>query len=95
MKSKNPRLGSSFDDYLKEQGRFSETQSIATKRVIAWQLQQAMAEQGLSKNKMAARMKTSRSQLDRILDANEDHVQLNTLIRAARAVGYELSIQLI
>lgn len=92
--SKNAHIGSSLDDLLREDGRLEETHSVAIKRVIAWQLQQAMESEGLSKNKMALKMKTSRSQLDRILDPESDRVQLDTLIRAAKACGRELRIEL-
>ncbi len=95
MSTKRGRIGSSFEDYLREQGTMEETTAIAVKRVLAWQLGQAMAQQQLSKNQMAKAMKTSRSQLDRILDPDNDSIQLSTLINAARVLGRELRIELV
>jgi predicted XRE-type DNA-binding protein len=95
MSKKKGRIGSSFEDYLKEQGTLEETTAIAVKRVLAWQLQQAMTKQQISKNQMAKAMKTSRSQLDRILDPDNDSIQLATLLHAARVLGRELRIELV
>jgi len=95
VSTKRGRIGSSFEDYLREQGTMEETTAIAVKRVLAWQLGQAMAQQQLSKNQMAKAMKTSRSQLDRILDPDNDSIQLSTLINAARVLGRELRIELV
>ena len=95
MSTKRGRIGSSFEDYLREQGTMEETTVIAVKRVLAWQLGQAMAQEHLSKNQMAKAMKTSRSQLDRILDPDNDSIQLSTLINAARVLGRELRIELV
>ena len=92
---KNPAIGSGFDDFLKEQGVYEQTGAAAVKHVLAWQLQQAMKKEQISKVKMARMMKTSRPQLDRILDPANDRVQLNTLMAAARAVGRELRIELV
>lgn len=64
----NKHRGSSFDDFLKEQGIYEEGRNASIKKVIAWQLEQATAKQDLSGSIMAAKMKTSRSQLDRLLD---------------------------
>jgi antitoxin HicB len=72
----------------------AETTAVAVKRVLAWQLAQAMAEQHISKNRMARAMQTSRSQLDRILDPENDRVQLDTIIKAARVLGREVHIEL-
>jgi antitoxin HicB len=91
----NPHLGSSFDDFLKEEGTYEETTLLSIKRVLAWQLEQAMKEQGLTKAEVAQRMKTSRAQLDRLLDPQNDKVQLNTLQRAAVAVGRKLHLELV
>ena len=95
MNTRKGHIGSSFEDYLKEQGTMEETKAIAVKRVLAWQLGQAMAEQQLSKNQMAKAMRTSRSQLDRILDPDNESIQLSTLINAARVLGRELRIELV
>jgi hypothetical protein len=66
--------GARLDDVLKEEGVFDKLQTVAIKEVIAWQIQQAMTEKGLSKNKMAQLMRTSRAQLDRLLDANSGNI---------------------
>lgn len=95
MSKNKGRIGSSFESYLQEQGTLEETTAIAVKRVLAWQLEQAMEEKQLSKNQMAKAMKTSRSQLDRILDPDNDRVQLATLTAAARVVGRQLRIELV
>ncbi len=88
-------VGSSFEDFLKEEGVFEETTATAVKRVLAWQLEQAMAEKQMSKNQMAKAMKTSRSQLDRILDPEIEQIQLDTVIKAARVLGREVRIELL
>ena len=90
----NKHVGSSFDDFLKEEGIHEEATAHAIKRVLAWQIEQAMSEQGISKSEMARRMKTSRAQLDRLLDPENDKVQLDTVQRAAAAVGRTLHLEL-
>lgn len=95
MTDEKGRIGSSFDDYLKEEGTYEETNSVAVKRVLAWQLEQAMKKQHLSKNQMAKQMQTSRTQLDRILDPENDRIQLDTVIKAAKVLGRGLRIELI
>lgn len=95
MGEERGRLGSSFENYLRQQGTFEETTAAAVKRVIAWQLKEAMATERLSKNAMAQKMNTSRSQLDRILDPDNDRIQLATLIGAAEALGRRLRIELV
>lgn len=87
-------IGSSFDDFLKEEGLHEEAQAVAIKRVIAWQIAEEMKKQSLSKAKMAERMKTSRSQLDRLLDPDNDQVKLETLCRAANTLGRKLRVEL-
>lgn len=89
------RIGSSFEDFLKEEGILEETNAIAVKRVLAWQLEQAMEKEQISKRAMAAAMKTSRSQLDRILDPENDRIQLDTLTAAARVLGLNLRLELV
>jgi predicted XRE-type DNA-binding protein len=95
VKNANGRIGSSFDDYLKDEGTYDETMATAVKRVLAWQLEQAMASQKMSKNQMAKAMQTSRSQLDRILDPDNDRVRLDTVIKAARVLGRQVRIELV
>lgn len=87
-------IGSSFEDFLKEEGTFEETTTQAVKRVLAWQVSEVMKEKGISKIEMAKRMHTSRSQLDRLLDPNNDKVLLETVQRAATAIGKRVSISL-
>jgi len=93
--SKKGRVGSSFEDFLKEEGVLEETNAIAVKRVLAWQLEQAMEKDQISKRAMAAAMKTSRSQLDRILDPDNDRIRLDTLTAAAHVLGLSLRIELV
>ena len=90
----NPHFGSSFDDWLKEQGIYEEVTTHAIKRVLAWQIEQAMKAQGISKAEMARRMHTSRTQLDRLLDPDNDKVQLDTVQKAAAAIGRTLKFEL-
>ncbi len=94
MKRKG-RIGSSFDDFLKKEGIYEEVTARAIKRVIARQLNALMEEEGLTKTELANRMKTSRAQLDRLLDPNNESVTLGTLTRAAQAVGRQLRMELV
>jgi antitoxin HicB len=87
-------LGSSIDDFMKEEGIFEETQATAIKEVVAWQLARAMKKKKISKNRMAALLKTSRTQVDRLLNARDD-ITLSSLQRAAAVVGRRVSIQLV
>ena len=87
-------MGSSIDDFLKEEGIFEEAQAQAIKEVVAWQLAEAMKKRNISKNKMAALLKTSRSQVDRLLDPKND-ITLSSLQRAAAMVGRRVSIELV
>ncbi|HTY61859.1 MAG TPA: helix-turn-helix transcriptional regulator [Acidobacteriota bacterium] len=89
---KNKHIGSSFDDFLKEEGIYEEATSHAIKRVIAWQLAEAMKANKISKSEMARRMKTSRTQVERFLDPENDSVQLNTIQKAAAIVGKRLIV---
>ncbi|HXE08236.1 MAG TPA: helix-turn-helix transcriptional regulator [Acidobacteriaceae bacterium] len=93
MKKKN--IGSSFDDWLREENIYEEVTAVAIKRVLARQISQKMAEQKLSKTDMARRMNTSRAALDRLLDPENDAVTLNTLAKAASAVGRQIQFQLV
>jgi len=94
MKKKG-RIGSSFDDFLKEEGIDAAVTARAIKRVIARQLHALMADQGLTKSELAKRMNTSRAQLDRVLDPENEAVTLGTLTRAAKAVGRQLRMELV
>ena len=87
-------MGSSIDDYLKEEGVFEEAQAQAVKEVVAWQLAEAMKSRKISKNKMATLLKTSRTQVDRLLDPKND-ITLGSLQRAAAIVGRRVTIELV
>jgi plasmid maintenance system antidote protein VapI len=87
-------MGSSLDDFLKEEGIFEEAQAQAVKEVVAWQLAEAMKKKKISKNKMAALLKTSRTQVDRILEPKND-ITLGSLQRAAAMVGLRVTIELV
>jgi len=92
MSKKN--MGSGIDAFLKEEGIFEEAQAQTVKEVVAWQLAEAMKKKKISKNKMAALLNTSRTQVDRILDAKND-ITLSSLQRAAAIVGRRVSIELV
>ena len=87
-------IGSDFSDFLAEDGILEEVQAATLKRVIAHQLQKDMKEKGLTKFEVAKRMKTSRSQLDRILDPAVKTIQLELIIRAAQCVGRRFTLTL-
>jgi DNA-binding Xre family transcriptional regulator len=93
--SNNCHLGSAFDDFLEQEGILNEVTEVALKRVLAWQIEQAMKERGLTKSKMAKSMQTSRAALDRLLDPEYESVTLRTLDKAARAVGKRIKIDLV
>jgi hypothetical protein len=84
-----------FDDFLASQGMLEDAEETALKRVLAWQIAEAMKEKGITKTMMATRMKTDRRQLDRLLDPENGSLTLNTLRRAASAVGRQLRIELV
>jgi DNA-binding Xre family transcriptional regulator len=88
------RIGSSFEDFLAGQGILGEVDSIAQKRVLAWQLEEAMRKQGVTKTEMAQRMTTSRAAVDRLLDPENASVTLATMTRAAAALGAGIQIGL-
>jgi antitoxin HicB len=87
-------MGSSIDDFLKNEGIFEETQAKAVKEVVAWQLTQAMKKKKISKSRMAALLRTSRTQVDRLLNAKDD-ITLSSLQRAAAMVGRRVLIELV
>ena len=88
----NKHAGSSFESFLDEQGELEEVDAVAIKRVVSWELSQAMQRIQITKKKMTMRLHTSRTQLDRLLDPNNTQVQLDTLVRAARAAGLRLAV---
>ena len=89
----NEHSGSTFDSFLEEEGIRQEVEAVAIKRVLAWQLEQAMREQQKTKQAMAKQLHTSRSQLDRLLDPRNVSVTLDTITRAARALGKRVIIR--
>jgi antitoxin HicB len=86
--------GSTFNSFLEEEGIRGEVEAVAIKRVLAWKLQRAMQEQRKTKQAMARQLHTSRSQLDRLLDPRNVSVTLDTIARAARALGKRLIIRM-
>jgi hypothetical protein len=92
-RKKTNHSGSTFDSFLEEAEIKEEVEAVAIKRVVAWQLKQAMEEQQKTKKAMARELRTSRSQLDRLLDPRNVSVTLDTIARAARAVGKRLVIR--
>jgi antitoxin HicB len=95
MKKQNTHVGSSFDDFLAEDGLLTETEAVALKRVIAFQIENEMTRAGLSKTELASRMDTSRSAVDRLLDPKNHAVTLRTLERAASVLGKRLKLELV
>jgi antitoxin HicB len=95
MTKRSKHIGSSLDEFLKEEGVLAETRTVALKNAIAWQVQQAMEKEKITKVEMARRMRTSRAALDRLLAPGNASVTLQTLARAARAVGRDLRIELV
>jgi predicted XRE-type DNA-binding protein len=93
-RKRKKHMGSSIDDFLKEEGIFEEAQAQAVKEVVAWQLDEAMRKRKISKNRMATLLKTSRTQVDRLLDPKND-ITLSSLQRAAAIVGRRVMIELV
>ena len=90
----NKHLGSSLDDFLEEEGLLDVASTVAVKRVLAWQLSQAMQDKKITKSLLARTMATSRSSVDRLLDPENVAVSLATMSKAAHALGKKLEIQL-
>jgi len=95
MKRKNPHWGSSLDDFLKEEGIYDEVVGQVEKEVIAWQLQQAMKKKKITKKRMAELMRTSRTQIDKLLNPKDGNVTIKTLNRAAAVVGKRFEYKLV
>ena len=95
MKINKKNLGTSIESWLAEEGILEESTNSAMKAVLAWQLAQEMKKRKLTKVKMAEAMKTSRAQLDRVLDPTSGNVTIDTLERAAKAVGRKLKVELV
>lgn len=92
MKKQN--IGSDFDDFLAEEGMLEDVTAVAVKRVIAWQIEQEMSAQKMTKTAMAKKMRTSRASLNRLLDQNDTSLTLATLAGAATALGRRIKLEL-
>jgi DNA-binding Xre family transcriptional regulator len=92
---RNQHIGSSFDEFLAEEGLLHEATVEATKRTIAWQVAEEMRTRRISKSEMARRMHTSRAALERLLDPDNYSVTLKTLYKAAAALGKQLNLELV
>ena len=95
MKKRNPRRGSTFESWLDEEGIREEVTAAAVKAVLAAQIAAEMKKKRITKKRMAELMRTSRAQVDRVLDPDNGAATLDTLIRAARVVGRELHMRLV
>jgi predicted XRE-type DNA-binding protein len=95
MKNENKHIGSNFDDFLKDENLLENTEANAIKRVIAYQLQNAMKHRHLTKTLMAKKMNTSRSAVERLFNPGNNSVTLVTLNKAAAAVGKKLKVELV
>ncbi len=90
----HPRIGSDFEDFLRDEGRLEEATAVAIKRVLAWEIQRAMDSAGVSQAEMARRMKTSRAVVRRLLDDSDPSVTLATISRAALALDKQVTLKL-
>lgn len=90
-----PNMKSDFDEFLKDEGIYEEVNDVAIKRVIAYQLEQEMKIQKISKTKLAQMMHTSRAAVDRLLSPSNDSLTLSTLISASQALGKKLNVSLV
>ncbi len=91
----NPHIGSNFDEFLREEQFYDEAQAVAVKRVLAFELERGMQKAQLTKTAMAKRMGTTRAQLDRLLNPDNPATTLQTLVKAAGAVGKRVKISLV
>ena len=94
-KAKNPHWGSTLDDFLKEEGIHQQATTAAIKSVIAMQLDREMKKKRITKKRLAELMRTSRAQVDRILDPDKGNVTIETLQRAAALVGRQIRVELV
>jgi DNA-binding Xre family transcriptional regulator len=95
MARKKNHVGSNFDDFLADDGMLAEATAVAIKRVITWQIDEAMKAAHITKKELAERMGTSRSQLDRLLDDGDAGLTLETLGKAAQALGRQVRVELV
>ena len=91
----HPHIGSDFDEFLREEGLYDQTQAVAVKRALAYELERNMQRAQLTKTDMAKRMGTTRAQLDRLLNPENPSTTLQTLVKAAGAVGKRVKISLV
>jgi DNA-binding Xre family transcriptional regulator len=91
----NPHRGSKFEDFLAADGTLDAVTAAAQKRVLTWQVAQLMARQKVTKTEMAKRMRTSRAAVERLLDPKNPSVTLQTIGRAAAALGQKVEIRLV
>jgi len=94
-KARSAAALTTLDSFLKDQGKLEEFQATSIKEVLAWQIAEAMKSNNISRKGLAERMKTSRSQISRLLDPKDGNVTLTTLQRAARMVGRSLRLELV
>ena len=94
MNKDNKHIGSDFDDFLEEEGILQDVELVAVKRIVAFQITERMKAESISKTAMAAKMKTSRSSLERLLDPENLGVTIKTLGRAAEVLGKRVTISL-
>jgi predicted XRE-type DNA-binding protein len=93
--ARSTRKLTTLDEFLKEEGKLEEFEAVAVKEVLAWQIAEAMKAQNLSRKRLAERMRTSRSQISRLLDPKDGNVTIATLQRAAKMVGRTLRLELV
>ena len=91
----NKHKGSTFESFLEEEDIFDDVEAVAIKRVIAYELEQVMKNNHLTKSEMAIKMHTSRSALDRLLDPENTSITLRTLIKTIHAVGKKFRFAII
>lgn len=92
---RNKYIGSKFDDFLAEESLLAEAQAEAIKRVIAWQIKEYLENEGIKKSEFASKLKTSRSQLERLLDPENTSLNLKTLSHAAEVMGKHIELRLV
>ena len=93
--NKNKHIGSDFDAFLAAHGELEAATAVAVKRVIAWQIEQAMQATGVNKSALAKRMHTSRTVVDRMLDSTDTGLTLETMTKAATALGFRVKVDLV